>query len=391
MSNKNKLYALLLILLVLIIFCKLLLDVDYFTYKVEYKKEIFNIKESYKDNYIEIKHLDKIYPLRIDKKTDEKAIKKIYYYSDKNYECLLPIIDNVTIDMMCYKDNIIYNYSNITGENKKLDDFVKNIKEYDIDKFKNNNKVKNLKHTTTFYENDDILKNIAITTYKGLIIDEMEIQLFKDDIYNNVISTFINNYYLIADYNSEYEFNEFYLVNILNKNIEKIKSKNDISLDSYIEGIVDDKVYLYDKDNENQYEINVNNKTIKLISSKDKIKYYKNNKWETINKPSKELYFDYEPFSKDFIRFDYVIENDNYYYLFKNNNDKYDLYRVDKNNIDIYKYIGLVPNKNIITKDDYLYYIDNNTLYYYSDTTSFRTILSDTEFTFNDTIKYYIY
>lgn len=389
--NNKKICVLLIILIILIIFCKLLLNVKYLTYKLEYKKEIFNIKESYNNNYIEIRHLDKIYPIRLNNK-EKHIINKIYYYKDEILECILPIIkDDVVIDMMCYKDDIIYNYNSIIGENKKLDEYVKTIKEYNIDNFKNKVEVKNTKNTITFYKNEDIIKNIVITTYKGLIIDGMEIELFKNDIYNNKISTFIDNFYLSADYNKEYEFNDFYLVNIKTKNIERIKTKFDISFDSYIEGIVNDKVYLYDKDNENQYEININNKTIKLISSKDKIKYYKNNKWETINKPSKELYFDYISFNNDFVRYDYVLENRDYYYLFKKNNDKYNLYRVDKNNINIYKYLCEVPNLNISIKDDYIYYVDSNIVYYYSDTTLLRTILLDTEFTFNNTIKYYIY
>ncbi len=392
MKDKTKKYILLIVLIILIIICKLLLDVDYLTYSLKYENETFNIKESYKSEnlYIEIKHLDKIYPIRLNNK-NKRIIKNIYYYKDKTVECILPIIDNTSLDMMCYKEDILYNYFDIKGENKELDKYVESIKEYDIDIFMNKEEIKNEKNTITIFNNDDISKNIAITTYKGLIIDGMEIELFKNDIYNNKISTFVDSFYLSADYNKEYEFNDFYLINIKTKNIEKIKTKFDISLDSYIQGIVNDKVYLYDKDNENQYEIDVSNKMVKLISSKDKIKYYRSNKWEIINKPSAELYFDYIPFSKDFIRYDYVIESGYYYYLFKLDNNKYNLYRVDKENIDIYKYIGVVSSLNIYTKDNYIYYIEDNKLYYYSDTTSFRTILIDTEFTFNDTIKYYIY
>lgn len=392
MNDKNKKYILLIVLVVLIIICNLLLNVKYLVYNLKYDNETFNIKELYKNgsNYIEIKHDDKIYPIRLNTK-NRRVINKIYYYKDKNLECIFPVIDNINLDVMCYKEDILYNYFDIKGENKKLDKYIKTIKEYNKDTFLNKEEIKNIKHTITLFNNEDINKNIAITTYKGLMIDGMEIELFKNDIYNNKISSFVDNFYLIADYDKEYEFNDFYLVNIKTKSIEKIKTKYDISFDSYIQGIVDNKIYLYDLDNQNQYEIDVNRKIVKVISSKDKIRYYKSNKWETISKPSKELYFDYIPLSKDFIRYDYVLESDNYYYLFKKNNDEYNLYRVDKENINIYKYIGVVPSIDIHIYDDYLYYISNNKLYYYSDSTSFRTILIDTEFTFNNTIKYYIY
>ena len=72
-------------------------------------------------------------------------------------------------------------------------------------------------------------------------------------------------------------------------------------------------------------------------------------------------------------------------------NNYYELYRVDKNNIDIYKFIGVVPTKLIYTKDNYIYYEHNNKLYFYSDALGTRTLLEDSELSFNNTIKYYIY
>ena len=93
----------------------------------------------------------------------------------------------------------------------------------------------------------------------------------------------------------------------------------------------------------------------------------------------------------DFTSYDYVEEVDNYYYLYKKDGISYKLYRVDKNNINIYKYIIDVPTTNIYFKDNYLYYVYKDKLYYYSDSTGLKIILENSELEFNDTIKYYIY
>ncbi len=397
MKEKNKVYLLLVILMILIFLCKLILNVKTLNYKLKYNKETFSISETYKNKnyYIEIKYLDKVYPIRINSdKNKRKIVNKIYSYKDNDYECILPLInDEIKIDILCYKDNILYNYKDIIGLNSKLDEYIKNIGEYEIDKFSDNISVDKTINTIKYYKNNIVDRIVAITTYKGLIISGMGIELFKNDVYNNKISAFVDNYYLIANYDNIYDFDYFYVVNLTTRNIEKIKLKDRISLDSYIQGIVDNKVYLYDKDNEKQYKIDVIKKEIDLISLGDNIKYYKNNKWEFINKSkaNKEIYFDYTSLSNNFTDYDQVKESDYYYYLFKKIDDKYNLYRVDKNNLGVYKYIGNIPTLSINTKDNYIYYVYNNKLYYYSDNTGLKTLLEDAELSFNNTIKYYIY
>lgn len=395
MSNKLKLILMLVFLIILSIFVKNILSVNTLKYNLKYKDTKFNIKQTYNENnsLIEINSPNNIYLIRL-YNNSRKKIDKIYYYKDKNYECLLPILNHkLVVDMMCYNNSILYNYSNIKGTNSKLDKYVNSIEEYSTNYFVNDTQkidvVKNIK----YYTNNKIQNIVAITTYKGLVINQKEINLFKLDIYNNKISTFVDKYYLIADYENDYEFEYFYIVDLETKTVSKIKSKNEISLDSYIQGIVDNKVYLYDKDNENQYEIDVDKKVVNLISSKDEIKYYKNKKWEKLNKvkANKEIYFDYTSLDNIFPDYDKVIESENYYYLFKQNDLKYDLYRVDKSNININKFIETIPTDLIYHKDDYIYYVFNNKLYYYSDRTGLKTLLEDSELEFNKTIKYYIY
>ena len=398
MKKNTKIYILILIVVVLILICKSILTFDSINYKLKIDGNKIKIKELVNKNnyYIEIKTDKNIYPIRIYDNLDNKrkVVKDIYYYKDENIECVLPVINNkLYTDMLCIKEDVIYNYNAIEGNNNDLDKYVSSIEKYNIKNF--NNEPKDFKTIDIVKYNiyDNIKHNSAITTYKGLIINDKQINISKKDIYNNKLSTFINNYYIIADYEKTYSFNNFYIVNLDTKKIITLQSKNDISYDSYIQGIVDNKIYLYDKDNENQYEIDIENSKIKIVSSDDYVKYYTNKKWEKLNKTkaNKEVYFDYETLDNNFSTYDYVEEIDNYYYLFKKDGISYKLYRVDKNNIETYKYLLDVPTTNIYFRDNYLYYVYKTKLYYYSDEVGLKTILENSELEFNDTIKYHIY
>jgi len=398
MKKKTKVYSLILIVVVLILICRSILIFNNINYKLNIDGDKIKIQEIVdKDNYyIEIKTDKNIYPFRIYDNLDNKrkVVKDIYYYRDKNIECVLPVINNkLYTDMQCIKEDILYNYNDLEGEIASLDKYVSSIEKYNIKNF--NKDPKDTKNIGTVKYNiyDSIKHNSAITTYKGLIINDKEIKLFEKDIYNNKLSTFINNYYIIADYEKTYSFNKFYIVNLYTKKITTLESKNKISYDSYIQGIVDNKVYLYDKDNENQYEIDIEKNKIKIVSSDNYVKYYTNKKWEKLNKikANKEVYFDYETLDNNFYTYDYVEDIENYYYLFKKDGISYKLYRVDKKNIEVYKYILNVPTTNICFKDNYLYYVYKTKLHYYSDEVGLKTILENSELEFNDTIKYYIY
>ena len=108
-------------------------------------------------------------------------------------------------------------------------------------------------------------------------------------------------------------------------------------------------------------------------------------------KANKEIYFDYQTLDNKFPSYDYVGESFDYYYLLKKDGISYKIYRVDKDNTFVYKYILDVPTTNIYFNNNYLYYVYKNKLFYYSDSTGLKTVLENSELEFNDTIKYYIY
>ncbi len=378
------------LLIILIFILNLTININHIKYKVdrvyvnEYKNE---------DNYyIELEYNSKKFSFSLYNKNikGNKIINHIYTYKDKNYTCVFPLINNKSvIDMMCYNKDI-YNYSILSGNNNSLDDYVKTIKEYNKNDFKDD-KSKYLKLSDSkIYTSNKINKKISISTYKGIINDGVLINIFNKDIYDNRLSAYISDYYIIANYNSLYEFNEFILINLKNNEKIYIKSNYDISFDSYIQGIIGSKLYLFDRDNLCQYEIDVNKKTIKLIGT-NTIKYYKQGKWQSINKNKikDELLFD-NIISVNIDGYYKSIKYNDYYYMFKRENDIYKLYRSHVNSSNV-QYLFDLNTTDIKIYNNYIYYIYKNNLYYYSDDVGLRTVLSNDELMYNKTIKYYIY
>ena len=376
------------ILIILIIFIRRTNN-KVIKYKVKSNNETFSITEKNDKNYsyYEILWNKKIYPISIfDSDRKKKAINKVYSYSDEIYSCILPIFnDRVLTDIMCYKDNIIYNYQLIKGADEKLDKYIINIEEYKTFN-QGEEKEDRFNNIITFY--NDINKNISISTYKGIISNNKEIKIFDKDVYSNKISAYVNKYYVTADYNANYEFDKFYVVDLNSNDISTIKVKNPISFDTYIQGVVDNKLYLFDPENEVQYEIDPKNKKIN-ITSNDSIKYYSNKRWSKVGvkQAKKELLFDYSSLDTIYNEYDKVYENSYYYYAIKDN----ELYRINKNNEKVVEYLIKLPVDDIMIQDNYIYYIYDDSLYYYSDITGLKLVLVDKELEFNKYIKCYIY
>lgn len=396
MKKNVKFICFFILLIILITLMTIILNTNVLNYTLEVGNKSFKINQVKNDRLysLEIKYKSKAFyfeNLKV-KSQNRKIVDNIYFYEDNNYYCLLPIINGeVLFDISCYKDEILYNYHDIVGQNNSLDKFANSIKQYDVSLYTNDASNYSMVSNVKIF-NNYIDKNVVITTYNGIISNGQALTLFKKDAYNNKISTFLDNYYVIADYDNTYEFNYFYVVDLNKNKIQKIKCPSAISFDSYIQGIVDGIIYLYDKDNELQYSINPFDKIVKVVSS-DKIKYYKNNKWQYISKATanKEILFDYNDLSHEFSDYDKVEKTDNYYYLFKKENDKYNLFRVNKKNINIVKYILTLNALDVHFNDDCVYFVDNQKLYFYNDSTGLKTLIEYSELNFNDTIKFYIY
>ena len=366
-------------------------------HNINYNIGNFNIKEIYSSNdnnyYFKIKS-DKLsinFQIKENYNKSEKIIKKLHYKKIDDYKCLFPLFkeNRQLTDIMCLKDNIIY-YAN-TLNNKNIQNYFK--KKGYKNKYKDKAKQISITNTQSIYK-ENITKNtyIAIETYKGLKLfngKETEVKIFENDVYKKPISIFTDKYYLVADYNSEYTFNKMHLVNIINGEKITIRSYDDISFDSYIMGEVDGKIYMFDKENNKQYEIDLEEKMINHIGNKNNIKYY-NGKWTTITLNEAKSEKKFTSF-KEIEGYEKVDKVNNYYYFYKKDNNTYKIYRADKNNKKLKTYLfDTTDIANITYINDNIYYKNQNTLILYSKNTS-KKLITEKEIEFNTDISFGIY
>ncbi len=402
-------------IVLLIIFFVIFLCVHFLSkgYTNSYKIDNYKIKEIYTkdeqgehDNYyIEINSNNIIFNYQFYKEIedDNKIVKDVIYY-DGEYKCLLPILsDNIKVDFLCYKNGEYHNYIDIVGKDSKLDSFIEKIDDerYNKDLFKKN-KSKEIKHDNITYMSDNMPDSfiISMTTLKGLmsIVDGkiITIDLFDNDVYKRELSTYVDNYYVSANYSDKQEFSEIYVVNILNGKKKIIKAPDYISFDSYIQGIVDDSVYIYDVNNEKQYKIDISESSITEVGNSSKgIRYYDGN-WSyisSIKANNKTLFKDTNDKSNSHY---YIYQTgkklSGFMYFFYESDSGYDVYRANVQNKKLRKYLFSVKNiSDVVYEEEYVFFKTDHEIKVYSDYTGVKTILKNSELEFNENIGFTVY
>lgn len=376
-------------------------------YNITTNGQVFSIKEIYTVNtdeddnyYLEIKVNDDTFDMQIydNLNMSKRIITDIYYY-DADYKCILPVINKEKYgNVICKIDDTYYNYQDLKGKSESLDLFVKNlnIDEKEQQELASKNKI-------TVYDNLIDKHYIAIETYKGITTINkknmstiVDINLFEKDIYTKDISCFIDKYYLVADYNKQTKFNEFKLVDITNNKVKTIKYDYDISLDSYILGTYENKVYLFDNSTKKEYEIDVKKETIIEVGNTNiGIKILVNGNFENINAytvyQNKTTFTPYEvSYTFNNQNYDLVLkvgkEKSGYYYIFEKVGNTYKVYRSNIQNKINKTYLFETNSTELLYSKDSVYYLDGKTLKRY-DNQGNKIVLEYSELEFNNNIK----
>lgn len=376
-------------------------------YNITTNGQVFSIKEIYTVNtdeddnyYLEIKVNDDTFDMQIydNLNMSKRIITDIYYY-DADYKCILPVINKEKYgNVICKIDDTYYNYQDLKGKSESLDLFVKNlnIDEKEQQELASKNKI-------TVYDNLIDKHYIALETYKGITTINkknmstiVDINLFEKDIYTKDISCFIDKYYLVADYNKQTKFNEFKLVDITNNKVKTIKYDYDISLDSYILGTYENKVYLFDNSTKKEYEIDVKKETIIEVGNTNiGIKILVDGNFENINAytvyQNKTTFTPYEvSYNFNNQNYDLVLkvgkEKSGYYYIFEKVGNTYKVYRSNIQNKINKTYLFETNSTELLYSKDSVYYLDGKTLKRY-DNQGNKIVLEYSELEFNNNIK----
>ncbi len=363
--------------------------------------------ESYNDGYyVEVATSDFTIPFKTYNKYKRRRtiVKNVDIVEGSTYKCIYVTLYNRDNYVKCLKGDIIYSYQDIKGLDKTLDKAINNF-HYDISPYINNLKGSSKESITYYLDNFVLSKNFLLSDYKGVYLfgknvtnNARFIKMFDSDKYIKNIEYSTSKYYIVADYDSSYEFKRFLVVNMANGSTDKIVNDKEISFNSFIQGEYNNKVYLVDIENKKQYAIDLKHKTISLIGSVnagaqvlDSVGFVTKNINEVID--NRMLFYKENIDSINgthYSRIDHIY-TDNYVYV--KNGNYYDAYVIYDNDSTYKKtYVFSCTDINRIKySDEYVYYINGDELRIYGANIGNKTLVKYSELEYNKDMQFYVY
>ena len=316
-------------------------------YSLNYNVDGYSITESFdvdKDHYfIQVQKDNQKFEtyLTINYSPRRKIITSVEELTKGNLTCI-KLNENVLPYPICKQnDSYVAYYSDEINENE-LKDTYNNIEIYDL--LGNIYLVWN--YHGFYYINDNKITSI---------------NLFATDTYSPFLLTKIKDQLFIADYDTKYDFNKYYLLNFKDAKFKEYTIERKLSVDSYILGQYKNSVYLFDPKEEQEYEINIKKGRIYKTSPKVLV----DNVWEKTTEDS--LLYKKTEFVKNEL-FKFVLEDKKLYYVQGDIKVK-----VSNLNVDTIIEYG----------DDYVFFIANGVIYYFNLSSGATRIMRYSEWNFN--------
>lgn len=324
----------------------------------------------------------------------EHVIDNFKIYEEDELTCLSPIYikNNDDPQILCNDNGIQVSYSKIMEE-YNLTSFTNTLENYDSKKYESNNTKVSLDKNYIYKENLHEDEYLIVYNYKDLIKisnDVREkIKFSNYDIYHNEMGILIDKYYILPIFENKPEYSGMLIIDILSKAKETIEFKNKISTNLYVNGVVDNKLYFFDKSNFIQYEVNPSKRNYRIVGNKQTNAQYFNGEWSTRNIYdfySEKIVFKEElPIKESYID---AFETSKCYYYYNDNNEFYKVYKRDlEHPILLFEYDNI---KEIKVINNYVYFIYENTIYRYDDT-GIKPMVTNNEFNYNYENIYGVY
>ena len=221
-------------------------------------------------------------------------------------------------------------------------------------------------------------RNYFVWNYRGYHllsanrIEEIDF-LEKESYYNNLAYA-TEDWLVTPNYDQNYAFTEMYAIDMKTGKVSTWKLNLEISFNSYYLGDVDGRIYLVDRKNKAEYELDPKKKKITRIDSSGTGKVY-DGSWNDLSMT--KLSTDDYVFEKN-LTYRYTLEDSSLYLSFRNIKEKM---LVSSQKID----------KIISARSDKIYYLVGDELYYYSLKYGENLVLSYSELKFNPLNSIFIY
>ncbi|MBQ7136595.1 MAG: hypothetical protein IJO43_01300 [Bacilli bacterium] len=324
----------------------------------------------------------------------KKVIDNIRLYEEEDLTCISPVYikNNNDPEIICNVGKKQYSYTEVKDK-YNLKDFVESIDKFDEDKYNLSEKTitgsRNTIYNDHIYDNENILVYEYSSLIKVTSEDYYKINFADYDIYENELGVLIDKYYVIPKYDKKPEYSRLLIIDIEEETTKELEIEEKLSTNIYINGVVKDKLYIFDKSNLIQYEINPKEVSYKIIGNKNINAQYYDGEWHKRN------IYDFSNQTLKFknnypIKENYVeaFETDKFYYYYNSNNEFYKVYKKNLNKpIFLFAYNDF---KEVVVVNDCIYFIDDDTLYRYDDN-GLKKILVNKEFQYNYNNIYSVY
>lgn len=347
-------------------------------YDILYEKNKYIINEIYQ--YKNKEHLYEIniknnkqeitYLLNNDFNKNKKIIKNLKVYKEDNITCLLPIYNQkIEYKLYCLKDDIqVSNY--YLKDNESYKKILKKVKKYKINNFIENNKTTSYKKLKVYDSNISSEDIFTIWDYKGISIIEKDktnyIKFLDYDLYDNIKTIIYDKYFVLFENNHVDGIKNIHYYDLEKDKLKIYNPEIIISKDFYINGVVDNLIYVTDNKTKKEYTIDLKKEEIIQINKANEYLTYYDNEFKSLTKSDyfmeKQIFNNKKVIDKKISNEEHIKEN-NIYYFYEDNN--FYRQRTNRNkellfSIDEIKEWKIISNKIIIISEDILYLYDDN-------------------------------
>ncbi|MBQ7790630.1 MAG: hypothetical protein IJ399_05135 [Bacilli bacterium] len=347
-------------------------------YDILYEKNKYIINEIYE--YKNKEHLYEIniknnkqeitYLLNNDFNKNKKIIKNLKVYKDDNITCLLPIYNQkIEYKLYCLKDDIqVSDY--YLKDNESYKKILKKVKKYKINNFIENNKTTSYKKLKVYDNNISSEDIFTIWDYKGISIIEKDktnyIKFLDYDLYDNIKTIIYDKYFVLFENNHVDGIKNIHYYDLEKDKLKIYNPEIIISKDFYINGVVDNLIYVTDNKTKKEYTIDLKKEEIIQINKANEYLTYYDNEFKSLTKSDyfmeKQIFNNKKVIDKKISNEEHIKEN-NIYYFYEDNN--FYRQRTNRNkellfSIDEIKEWKIISNKIIFISEDILYLYDDN-------------------------------
>lgn len=362
-------------------------------YDILYEKNKYIINEKYeyknKEHTYEINIKNKkqeiTYLLNNDFNKTKKIIKNLKVYKENNITCFLPLyIEKTNNKLYCLKDNMqVSNY--YLKDNDSYKKILKKVKKYKINNYSENTKTTKFKQLQVYKNNISSEDIFTVWDYKGINIIEKDktsyIKFLDYDLYDDIKTIIFDNYFILFENNHVEGIKNIHYYDLEKDKLKIYNPEIIISKDFYINGVVDNLIYVTDNKNKKEYTINLKKEEILQINKANEYLTYSNNEFYNLTKSDffmeKQIFNNKKVLDKNISKEEHIKEN-NIYYFIENNN----FYRQkSKRNKELLFSADEIKEWKIVS--DKIVFISKDTLYLFDDNRGLVPIIKSNELNYN--------